>query len=69
LTIGPSRGGAGRTSCATFATEALAAGISIFELARVMETSVKMIDPTYPHELGGFPTMALPPLLVGISRR
>jgi integrase len=33
----------------TFATEALAAGISIFELARVMGTSVKMIDRTYGH--------------------
>ena len=33
----------------TFATEALAARISIFELARVMGTSVKMIDRTYGH--------------------
>ena len=33
----------------TFATEALAAGISIFELARVMGTSVKMIDRSYAH--------------------
>jgi integrase len=33
----------------TFATEALAAGISIFELARVMGTSVKMVDKTYGH--------------------
>ena len=33
----------------TFATEALAAGISIFELARVMGTSVQMIDRTYGH--------------------
>jgi integrase len=33
----------------TFATEALAAGISIFELARVMGTSVAMIDRTYGH--------------------
>ena len=33
----------------TFATEALAAGISIFELARVMGTSVEMIDRTYGH--------------------
>jgi integrase len=32
-----------------FATEALAAGISIFELARVMGTSVKKIDDTYGH--------------------
>jgi hypothetical protein len=30
-------------------TEALAARISIFELARVMGTSVKMIDRTYGH--------------------
>jgi integrase len=33
----------------TFATEALAAGISIFQLARVMGTSVKVIDRTYGH--------------------
>jgi integrase len=33
----------------TFATEALAAGMSIFQLARVMGTSVKMIDRTYGH--------------------
>ena len=33
----------------TFATEALAAAISIFELARVMGTSVAMIDRTYGH--------------------
>jgi integrase len=33
----------------TFATEALAAGISIFELARVMGASVKEIDRTYGH--------------------
>ena len=33
----------------TFATEALAAGISIFELARVMGTSVRVIDRTYGH--------------------
>jgi integrase len=33
----------------TFATEALAAGVSIFELARVMGTSVKVIDKTYGH--------------------
>jgi integrase len=33
----------------TCAAEALAAGISIFELARVMGTSVKMIDRTYGH--------------------
>ena len=31
----------------TIATEALAAGISNFELARVMGTSVKMINRTY----------------------
>ena len=30
----------------TFATEALAGGVSIFELARMMGTSVKMIDKT-----------------------
>lgn len=33
----------------TFATEALAAGVSIFLLARLMGTSVKMIDRTYGH--------------------
>ncbi len=33
----------------TFATEGLAGGLSIFELARVMGTSVKMIDRTYGH--------------------
>ncbi len=33
----------------TFATEALAAGVSIVELARLMGTSVAMIDRTYGH--------------------
>ncbi len=33
----------------TFATEALASGISIFELSRVMGASVKEIDRTYGH--------------------
>jgi integrase len=33
----------------TFATEALAAGVSIFELARLMGASVKTIDDTYGH--------------------
>jgi integrase len=33
----------------TFATEALAAGISIFELARLMGSSVQMIDGRYGH--------------------
>jgi integrase len=33
----------------TFATEALAAGVSIFELARIMGASVKEIDRTYGH--------------------
>ena len=33
----------------TFATEALAGGVSIFQLARLMGTSVKMIDRTYGH--------------------
>ena len=33
----------------TFATEALAAGVSIFELARLMGTSVAMTDRTYGH--------------------
>ncbi len=33
----------------TFATEALAAGVSIFELSRLMGASVKEIDRTYGH--------------------
>jgi integrase len=33
----------------TFATEALAAGVSIFELSRLMGASVKTIDRTYGH--------------------
>ena len=33
----------------TFATEALAAGISIFQLSRLMGASVKTIDKTYGH--------------------
>jgi integrase len=33
----------------TFATEVLAAGISIFELARIMGASVKTIDKHYGH--------------------
>jgi integrase len=33
----------------TFATEALAAGVSIFELARLMGASVKTIDKHYGH--------------------
>jgi integrase len=33
----------------TFASEALAAGISTFELARLMGTSLQMIDRTYGH--------------------
>lgn len=33
----------------TFATEALAAGVSSFELARLMGCSVKVIDDTYGH--------------------
>ena len=33
----------------TFATEALAAAVSTFELARLMGTSVAMIDRTYGH--------------------
>jgi integrase len=33
----------------TIATEALAAGVSIFELARVMGTSIETIDRTYGH--------------------
>jgi integrase len=33
----------------TFASEALAAGVSIFELSRVMGASVKEIDRTYGH--------------------
>jgi integrase len=33
----------------TFATEALAAGVSVFELSRLMGASVKVIDRTYGH--------------------
>jgi integrase len=33
----------------TYASFALAAGVSIFDLARLMGTSVKMIDETYGH--------------------
>ena len=33
----------------TFATEALAAGISTFELSRVMGTSLEMLESTYGH--------------------
>jgi integrase len=33
----------------TFATDALAARISLYELARYMGTSVRMIDQTYGH--------------------
>ena len=33
----------------TFATEALAAGVSTFELSRVMGTSLEMIDKHYGH--------------------
>ena len=33
----------------TFATEALAAGVSIFELSRLMGASVKTIDKHYGH--------------------
>jgi integrase len=39
----------GPTACDTFATEALAAGVSIFELARLMGSSTRMIDRTYGH--------------------
>ena len=38
-----------RLSSSERPTEALAAGLSIFELARVMGTSVEMIDRTYGH--------------------
>jgi hypothetical protein len=38
-----------RPAASTFATEALAAGVSIFELARLMGCSVKVIDDTYGH--------------------
>jgi len=37
------------SSAHTFATEALAAGSRSFELARIMGTSVAMIDRTYGH--------------------
>jgi integrase len=37
----------------TFASTALAAGLSVFELARVMGTSVQLIDATYGHLVKG----------------
>jgi len=37
----------------TFASHALAAGVPIFELARFMGTSVRMIDRTYGHLVRG----------------
>ena len=40
----------------TFASHGLAAGISIFELARYMGTSVRMIDRTYGHLVRGSDT-------------
>jgi hypothetical protein len=50
---GPRRGGTAQTRAVPaaphVATEALAAGISIFELARVMGASVKTIDRHYGH--------------------
>jgi hypothetical protein len=40
---------AGRTTCATPLHEALAAGVSIFELSRLMGSSVAVIDRHYGH--------------------
>jgi integrase len=37
----------------TFCAEALASGVSIYELARIMGTSVRMIDKTYGHLAAG----------------
>jgi integrase len=37
----------------TFATNAIAAGIGLYELARFMGTSVEMIDKTYAHLIPG----------------
>lgn len=42
----------------TFATHALAAGLSIFEVARVMGTSVRVIDSTYGHLAHGSEQLA-----------
>jgi hypothetical protein len=45
----PGSASAARTSASHLATEALAGRISMFELARVMGISAKMIDRTYGH--------------------
>jgi hypothetical protein len=37
----------------SFATEALAAGVLVYDLARIMGTSVRMIDLTYGHQARG----------------
>ncbi len=37
----------------TFASNALAAGVTLFELARIMGTSVRMIERSYGTLLGG----------------
>jgi integrase len=42
----------------TFATHALAAGLSIFEVARFMGTSVRVIDSTYGHLAHGSEQLA-----------
>jgi hypothetical protein len=46
---GPKWSSAGNAVRVAFASEALAAGISIFELSRLMGASVKEIDRTYGH--------------------
>jgi integrase len=43
----------------TFATRALSAGISLFELARFMGTSIEMIDRTYGHLAQGSEAAAI----------
>jgi integrase len=49
--IDQSSRGRGRALRHTYATFAIAAGVSLFELARFMGTSVEQIDRTYGHLL------------------
>ena len=46
-------GGPGSAASAAHASNALAAGVGTFELARYMGTSVEMIDRTYGHLVTG----------------
>ena len=53
----------------SFATWGLDAGLSIFELARSMGTSVEMIDRTYGHLAQGAEEAARSKLDAGCARR